>query len=340
MIEGDPTVPSRWLLRLDAVLARLGLSDCLASAQPWLAWAQNRDRIDAQRKIDRPEPRPPLELRPRRLSVSGIETWIANPYALFAQHILKLDALAPLGGEPAASLRGSVVHEALGRFAQKYPAALPDDPTREVLAIAHEVFAAMRTHPRIASFWLPRFERFAIWFGSSEPKLRQDVERTLAEVAGSIVIEAPGGPFTLTARADRIDVGGDQLAISDYKTGASLANLAARAKTARAPQLLLEALIARQMGFAGIESQTVSCLRYISASGGEPPGAIVNVAFDDMAARIEQTAQELQALVALFDDETTPYSAARRPQFQYDYDAYAHLARISEWAGESAAEAE
>ena len=340
MIEGDPTVPSRWLLRLDAVLSRLDLPDCLATAQVWLAWAQNRDRIDAPRKIDRPEPRPPLELRPRRLSVSSIETWIANPYALFAARILKLDALAPLGGEPTAALRGSIVHEALGRFAQKWPAALPNDPTREMLAIARDVFAELRAHPRVAAFWLPRFERFAGWFGNSEPKLRQDVARTLAEVAGSIVIEAPGGPFTLTARADRIDVGGTQIAISDYKTGASLANLAARAKTGRAPQLLLEGLIARETGFAGIESPTVSCLRYISASGGEPPGAIVDVAFDDIAARVEQTAQELQALIALFDDEATPYAAARRPQFQYDYDAYAHLARISEWAGESAAEAD
>ena len=168
MIEGDPTVPSRWLLRLDAVLARLGISDCLESEQPWLAWAQNRDRIDAPHRISRPEPRPPLELRPRRLSVSSIETWIANPYALFAERILKLDALAPLGGEPAARLRGSVVHEALGQFAQKFPVELPDDPTREMLAIAHEVFAALRAHPRVAAFWLPRFQRFASWFGQME----------------------------------------------------------------------------------------------------------------------------------------------------------------------------
>ncbi|MGI9409110.1 MAG: PD-(D/E)XK nuclease family protein, partial [Hyphomicrobiaceae bacterium] len=340
MIEGDPTVPSRWLLRLDAVLARLGLSDCLEPEQPWLAWAQDRDRIDAPHRISRPEPRPPLEFRPRRLSVSSIETWIANPYALFAERILKLDALAPLGGEPAARLRGSVVHEALGRFAQKFPVELPDDPTRAMLAIAHEVFAALRAHPRVAAFWLPRFQRFASWFGQMEPELRQNIEWTLAEVAGSTVLEAPGGPFTLTARADRIDVGDGRITITDYKTGANLSNLAARAKTGRAPQLLLEALIAREVGFAEVQPLSVTGLRYISASGGEPPGAVVEVAFDDVSARIEQTAQELQALIALFDDETTPYPATRRPQFQYDYDSYAHLARISEWAGEASEETE
>ena len=340
MIEGDPSVPSRWLLRLDAVLARLGLSDCLEAEQPWLAWAQDRDRIDVPHRIGRPEPRPPLELRPRRLSVSSIETWIANPYALFAERILKLDALAPLGGEPAARLRGSVVHEALGQFAQKFPVELPHDPTGAMLAIAHGVFTALRAHPRVAAFWLPRFERFASWFGQMEPELRKDVERTIAEVAGSTVIEAPGGPFTLTARADRIDVGGDRITITDYKTGANLSNLAARARTGRAPQLLLEGLIAREAGFAGVEPCSVSGLRYISASGGEPPGAVVDIAFDDVRARIEETAQELRALVALFDDEATPYPATRRPQFQYDYDSYAHLARISEWAGETAEEAE
>ena len=68
-----------------------------------------------------PEPRPPLALRPRKLSVTTIEKWIANPYAIFAERILGLEALPVLGREPDAALRGQIVHEALGRFAQRYP---------------------------------------------------------------------------------------------------------------------------------------------------------------------------------------------------------------------------
>ena len=83
---------------------------------------------------------------------------------------------------------------------------------------------------------------------------------------------------------------------------------------------------------------SVSDLNFTYPGNSDP--TLVDVAFDDVSARIDETAQELQALIALFDDETTPYPATRRPQFHYDYDSYAHLARISEWAGEASEEAE
>ena len=142
--------------------------------------------------IARPEPRPPLALRPRRLSVSGIETWIANPYALFAERILKLDALPPLGQDPDASLRGTIVHEALGRFAQEFPNSLPDDPATELLAIAETLFAELGPHPRIAAFWHYRFSRFADWFSANEARLRKDATLTLGEVAGLDGDRCPG----------------------------------------------------------------------------------------------------------------------------------------------------
>ena len=42
-VDGNPTVPSRWLLRLDAVLAAVGAGDALATDEPWLGWARTRD---------------------------------------------------------------------------------------------------------------------------------------------------------------------------------------------------------------------------------------------------------------------------------------------------------
>ena len=69
------------------------------------------------RPVRAPEPRPALALRPRKLSVTTIEKWIANPYAIFAQRILGLEPLPVLGRQPDAALRGQIVHEALGRFA-------------------------------------------------------------------------------------------------------------------------------------------------------------------------------------------------------------------------------
>ncbi len=153
-----------------------------------------------------PEPRPPLEMRPRKLSVSRIETWLANPYAIFAREILGLEPLDPLGQEPGPALRGSVIHQALSQFSKAHPHALPEDAAPELVRLALAVLEDYAANPRIQAFWVRRFERFAAWFAETEPARRVGVDQIVTETSGDLVIEAAGGPFRITARADRIDV--------------------------------------------------------------------------------------------------------------------------------------
>ncbi len=329
-VEGVPTVPSRWLLRLKAVLDGLGLSHRLQPQTPWLAWARQRDAVTRLPTIAAPQPRPPVSMRPRRMSVSRVETFIANPYAIFAKDILKLEAMEPLGADPGASLRGSIIHEALSRFARKFPTTLPDNIEAQLYTIAQAVFSEYKAHPRVAAFWLPRFERFSHWFAQTEPARRAKLQATAAEISGTCVLDAPYAPFTLTARADRIDVTSHGLIVTDYKTG--LMPNDKRVNACEAPQLPLEAAIAAEHGFAGVPHLPVTALRYIRASGAEPPGEERNLKVDDVSALAAEALQGLQRLVAAFDDPATPYRALRRSRFTYDYDAYAHLARIAEWS--------
>jgi len=178
-----------------------------------------------------------------------------------------------------------------------------------------------------------RLERFAQWFGDTEAKRREGVASSLVEVSGATVIDGPAGPFTLTARADRIDGAGDGAIITDYKTGASLSKLRKDAEEGFAPQLALEAAIVLANGFAGLSTQNVKGLRYISASGGDPAGAEIDLRAEDFAALATETRRGLERLIASFDDPSTPYRAVRRARFSYDYDDYAHLARAGEWSG-------
>jgi ATP-dependent helicase/nuclease subunit B len=260
---------------------------------------------------------------------------MANPYAVYAARILKLDCLPGLGAPPDASLRGSVIHDALGRFATRHPTVLPDDIAAQLLANAHASLSDFAGDARVAAFWLPRFARFADWFAATEAGRRAGTTRVLAEVPGAIVWTAPGGPFTLKARADRLDAGPRGLVITDYKSGASLTALAARAARGEAPQLLLEAVIAAAGGFTHLDAGPVAALRYISASGGEPPGRVIDIKVKDgSVADLAATARiGLEQLIATFDDADTPYAAVRRPRFDYAYDDYAHLARVAEWYG-------
>jgi ATP-dependent helicase/nuclease subunit B len=332
-VKGVPTVPSRWLMRIKALLDGLGLPDALKPDKPWLAWARSRDHTDPVRrlKISAPAPKPPLDLRPRQMSVTRVEDWITNPYTVFARQILTLDPLPPLGLAPDQSLRGGLVHEVLSQFSDLHPTSLPADTLADLRAIAAKVLESYTGHPRVAAFWLPRLERFLAWFAETEPKRREHVSHIIAETKGSLVIDAPGGPFTLTARADRIDDAAGGLIITDYKTGA-IPNAKA-VESNRAPQLPLEAAIAMSgAGFPGLAGRTVQGLRYIRASGGEPPGEEKRIDKGDAAGLAKRALLGLTSLIAHFDDPDTPYSAVRRPGFRYDYDDYAHLARVAEWS--------
>lgn len=334
-IDGVPTVPSRWLLRLQALLA--GVGQAPQPREPWLAWAKERNALAGPaRPVKAPEPRPLLALRPRQLSATTIEKWIANPYAVFAERILGLEVLPPLGRQPDAALRGQIVHDALGRFAERFPDRLPQDIRAELIALAKAGLDELAAAPRVAAFWVPRFARFAEWFADTERARRSGIRQTLAEVEGAMVLEGPAGPFTLKARADRIDIGEAGVVIADYKTG-NVEPLVAKAKQGRAPQLPLEAAIAAAGGFSGIDTREVAGLRYISASGGEPPGQ--DCSLPDAADLARQARDGLLRLIATFDVESKPYRALRRARFDYRYDDYAHLARVAEWSAESLDEA-
>lgn len=333
--DGVPTVPSRWLMRLTALLDGLGVRNDLNMGGTWLDWARARDRVAPQARLKPPKPRPAQEQRPRRLSVSRIETWISNPYAIFAKDILRLEPLPPLGQEPDAALRGSVIHAALAKFAHTFRDHLPADIKGELLAIAMAQFAELKAHPRVAAFWLPRFERFAAWFAETEPGRRAGIAQVVAETSGKLIMEAPGGPFTLTARADRIDIGAAGLTVTDYKTGQPPS--ASRVAAGFAPQLPLEAAMAAGGAFPEVPQAAVVGLRYTNVAGGEPPGRDVMVATSGIDGLAKSAVAGLCKLIATFDNPATPYEPKRRAIFKYDYDDYAHLARVAEWSADPGA---
>ena len=215
-----PMVPSRFLLELEAVLRALGFAP--QKVPPLAEWARALDQPPAVQPVARPEPRPAAELRPTQLPVTAIGTWQRNPYAIYAKHILKLDPLDPLDTPIDAADRGILIHEALDRFIKKYPAALPADAERQLLAIGRELFKQLGEEPEAQAFWWPRFARIATRFVALEQRRRAEgITIEKAEASG----KAAFGTFTLRGRADRIDRLPDgELEIIDYKTGSAPTN--------------------------------------------------------------------------------------------------------------------
>ncbi|HER27208.1 MAG TPA: double-strand break repair protein AddB, partial [Rhodospirillales bacterium] len=85
-VGGTPTVPSRWLQRLDNALAGAGQEKALDPQDSWLAWANGLDQPQGPpRPVDPPAPRPPVDVRPRTLPVTRIRSLVRDPYALYAE---------------------------------------------------------------------------------------------------------------------------------------------------------------------------------------------------------------------------------------------------------------
>jgi ATP-dependent helicase/nuclease subunit B len=335
---GAPTVPSRWLARLDALF---GYEPGSAAPPPeyiqrgrrsYLAWADALDRPQDYRPWPRPEPRPPLDARPTLLSVSSIEQWRRDPYGLYARRILGLKVLDPLEAELGAADRGSALHDTLDEFLKAHPSGLlPADAIGQFEALGEKHLEPLLAAPAERAFWWPRFQRLARWFVNTENARRAAGTRLLAsETDGALTVGPPGRPLRIEARADRIDEiepGGWE--IIDYKTG--------RVPSPKeldglfAPQLLLEAAMAEQGGFKGIKGKARAVhLSYWQANGLGNGGEVREIKDS------EQLVPAMLALVAKmaehFANPATPYAALPWPEFIPHFNDYAHLERVAEWS--------
>ncbi|MBT7527625.1 MAG: double-strand break repair protein AddB, partial [Rhodospirillales bacterium] len=226
-VEGTPQVASRWLLRLANTLGRDGTAALKSKGALWLARVAAFDAAlgIGTAEQSRPAPKPPVSARPRRLSVTQIETLQVNPYAIYARHVLELKPLDGIDADAGAAERGSFIHLALQTFVETWPKEMPPgglEGAVDVLKeIGHDVFAPLRATPGFYALWWPRFERVAVWFAEHEIIRRAMLSPLGTESWGTLEFETSNGPFKLTGMADRIDreIASGTLGIVDYKTG-------------------------------------------------------------------------------------------------------------------------
>jgi ATP-dependent helicase/nuclease subunit B len=329
---GNPTVPSRWLQRLDTVTRAVHRRDRLDLAPDWLAWARALDAPSPPiRPCPPPAPRPPAEARPKDLWVTEIETLMRDPYAVYARRILALKPLDPLDADPGVREHGAIIHDVLEEFAKTWPADLPPDPEGELVAMGLKAFRRFADQPEMQALWWPRFRLIARWFVAEETARRAAVRQIAAETEGALQV-GPDGAYTIRARADRLELrrsGG--LGIADYKTGAIPSP--GEIKAGLNPQLSLEAAIAAGGGFAGVEGG-IEALEHWPLKA-TLKGADIKPAAkpEEIASLIDSALDGVGRLFAVFADPGTPFFAVPRPEIGPRYSAYEHLARIKEWRG-------
>ena len=339
-VGGAPAVASRFLHRLEAVAGEDRWKAAKAVGGKYIRCA---DAIDQPAKIEpipQPEPRPPRETRPQKLSVTAIEDWLRDPYTIYARNILRLDPLDPVDMPLSVADRGSAIHNAIGEFTQRYADTLPAEVARALRDIGEKHFAPLMDRPEARALWWPRFQRIARWFAEWEAARRGDIDAIAAEIRGEINIPLENArTFTLSARADRIERRHDgSYAILDYKTGQPPTGKQVR--MGLSPQLTLEAAILREGGFPEIDAgSSVSQLVYVRLSGNNPPGEqkmlelkIKNDAPQPPDDAATHARRELEKLIRRFEDEAQAYTSLNLPMWTNRYGVYDDLARIKEWS--------
>ncbi len=336
-LSGAPALPSRWVLRLKAILTAAGLKpEChLEKTLPRLLQRLDAPRHFAPQRV--PEARPHVASRPTQFSVTRVETLVRDSYAIYARNILKLEPLAKIGEDVDARLRGSLIHAAL----QSWTVALSHVPASEslslLLAKGEAAFRPYMALPEVARFWWPRFARMAEEFVAKDLELRSDVLSTKTEISGAHSFIAADVKHKLTARADRIDISHTgELRLVDYKSGQ--VPTVKQMKSGFAPQLTLEAYIASQHGFNTIESNKIQDVMYIGVGGGSKGVEIISLAVkDDVLKEAQKAFDNLTLLLAAFQNVTTPYIPRHNPEFEDKPSDYDHLSRKLEWQLEGSA---
>ena len=339
---GTPTVPSRWLQRIITLLGNApekGFApDVLATmrrdGRKYLQWAFDLGKPAGQSKpCERPQPTPPLEKRPKRLSVTAVETLIRDPYAIYASRILKLYPLASLVPEPDQRTRGEIMHRIVEDFVDRTRHAWDDEDALTVFReVTEEALTDIADWPSYQALYEARADRIGPWFVKEEAARRLDFQKpVMLENKGSHSFEVPHfGSFELTAQADRIDLCSDATyALYDYK-GSSCPSKA-QVKAGWAQQLPLQgAMIAA--GAFPVEPLPVSQLQYVKLMG-TASSAGENIKIDDVETLVGQALPRLTELLVAYSDETQAYWSKARPETTDWVGDYDHLARVGEWEG-------
>ena len=323
--EGGPVIPSRFVLRVKAMLGDQ-LERHLERAAPDLA-----RRIDAAKSVPphpRPQPVPSAEQRKVDVSVTGLDRLRGDPYQFYAHSILRLSRLDPLDAEPSAAWKGDIAHKIMQRWHEAGELA------GGLHAIAERTLDEESAHPLTRALWWPRLSAALETFEAM-------ILAAKAEGRAVLGVERDGNmryrDVRIHGRADRIDRKADgTLAVVDYKTGQPPSGK--RVQEGFALQLGLLGLIAEDGGFEGIAGNATGFEYWSMAKAKD--GSIGYMAEPVLEGRkksgipredfLPETRRYLDDALDRWILGEEPFTARLNPQLP-SYADYDQLMRLEEW---------
>jgi ATP-dependent helicase/nuclease subunit B len=299
-------IESPFLLKFKTLCKKIGVK--INHGEKYFSLLREMNNVET-REIRAQNPKPKVELRPKKFSITEISKLIANPYEIYAKKILQLHELKKIDFEPSYSEFGSFVHEALEKF-------IKDSETKNFLKIFEKYFPSEEAK----LIWWPKFENIFSDFAKENEQFLN--RKNYLEVPVKLSL----GKFLISGKIDRITFDdAENVEIFDYKTGQipTIKNVICGIE----PQLtiaalaLLESMIDTQL--KSINSTKITSLNYWKLSSSRL-SEIKKICKEreEIQILISATKAGLTRLLEFFEDEKNGYVATKNSQKEYS-----HLAR-------------
>lgn len=257
----------------------------------------------APKELVASNPKPKIEFRPKKFSITEISKLISDPYSIYAKKILQLRELEKIDFEPSYAEFGSFIHKALEEFV-KNPNKI--NSSEKLQKIFNEYFLSEEAK----LIWWPKFENIFSDFKEKNESffglvnhLEMPVKLQLEEVL-------------ISGKIDRIICNNEGNAeIFDYKTGQVPSKK--DVISGNNPQLTIAAL-------ALVEEMAIESLNYWKLSSSKS-GEIKKICDknEEMQILLSATKAGLTKLFEYFTKEENGYIATKNSE----YNEYKHLSR-------------
>ncbi len=300
--NGAVLIESPFLLKFKTICQKIGVSlDC---GEKYFALLAKQNSSES-RQIEPANPKPKIEIRPKKISVTEISKLLSSPYDIYAKKILQLEELEKIDFEPSYAEFGSFIHEALEEFVKN-----PKDAN--FFKKAEEIFEKYFLFSEAKLIWWPKFENIFADFVKENERFLNFKNRV--EISAELAVL----DVTIRGKIDRTITNDEgETEIFDYKTG----QVPSKIDVLRGanPQLTIAALM--------LAEEKISALNYWKLSSSSP--SEIKKICDNSEEILILTAAAKAGLTKLFEfftNEENGYLATENST----YGDYQNLARIEE----------
>lgn len=280
-----------------------------------------------------PTPNVPSQHFPKKISPTGMQLLMQNPYGFYARYVLNLVPLQPASQSLKGAAFGNVVHRVIEGYSclrDEEPWAVLDE--KGLTRLAKKTGYEYGKYPAIDRLWWPRLVRVIHWWSEEDSVRRAQGWQVQSEVTYGKKITVGDAEVFIEGRIDRLEMKNDEreagdahtYVITDYKTGA----IASAKRMALGVECQLPVL--RVLLESDIQTGDLIGLSYWKCDGAGKGGELHERSNYDEKYDVDVEAAMGEVLNA-YMHKAQPFYASPIAVYKPTFDAYAHLARYADW---------